>query len=155
VHLDPTVVIRGSQGGPDVGGTATVTRTRIASLAAAGGPPGGTLRAEVVSPAGDVFLLVASLPADPFLHPAGWVFVDPTLITPLVRGTKGPGEHFPVAVPVPPLPELRGAAIALQAANLYQARQQTGFSNDEQAGRRTRWHWFRVLADGAGVADHS
>ncbi|MEM7202758.1 MAG: hypothetical protein AAF628_21000 [Planctomycetota bacterium] len=129
VDLDTLIVTLGSLGGADVSGTATVNRRRIVSLAALGGTLGGTLDAEVVSPPSDLVNLVLSLPIDPVALPPGLVFLDPRLIVPLYVGPQEPTGRVEVSVLIPTATSLRGAAIALQTANLYLPQSTVEFSN--------------------------
>lgn len=129
LHLDTKIVVRGSQGGPDVAGTALVVRRRIVSLTGAGGPPGGKVKVEIVSPTGDLYQLAASVPADPLVHPSGFVFLDLRHLVLVATGVQGPGERFATEIQVPPDPTLRGAAVAFQAASFSQHSQTLEFSN--------------------------
>ncbi|MEM7206075.1 MAG: hypothetical protein AAF628_37820 [Planctomycetota bacterium] len=129
VDLDTAVPIMGSLGGAEVAGTATVTRRRIVSVVATGGGLGDSLDVEVVSPAGDVVNLVISLPIAPVAVPPGLVFLDPRLIVPLFVGSQSATGRLELGVPIPTIEALRGATVALQAANVYAATGLVEFSN--------------------------
>ena len=129
VVADTTVAIRGTNGGVAVGGTAAIVRRRVVSLAGAGGPLGGALSAEVVSPAGDLFWLIAGFPAPPVFTPFGELAIHPLLVVLLAAGVQAPTERFAWNATVPNIPALRGGVIGLQAANLYQASGLFDYSN--------------------------
>lgn len=129
LQIDPLVAIAGSQGGSPIAGSASVVARRIVSLIASGGTLGGPLNAEIVSPAGDPLALLLSLPIDPIDTSLGTVWFDPLLTITLVQSVQNAGEHFAFAVTFPNLPQLRGLAIVLQAANYYVATARLELSN--------------------------
>lgn len=129
IHLDTRLLVRGSQGGRDVNGTAVVVRRRIVALSGAGAPPGGNVAVEVVSPAGDPFVFAASLPTDPLPHPSGLLFVDPQFMALFGFGVQNGNERSSTAVPVPNDPRLHGLVLAVQAGSLAAATQALEFSN--------------------------
>ena len=119
LHLDPAVVVEGSQGGPRIESDVGVTVRSIVSLAATGGRLAGPVRGEVVSVPGDLVSLLVSTPADPLLTPFGLLYLDPKLtFTVFIGATQGPGGQLPFALSFPDLPELRGVTAVFQAANV-------------------------------------
>jgi hypothetical protein len=116
VHLDTSIAVLGSNGGPDIAGTATVQRRRIPALLAAGTPPGGTLGGELTALAGSPFQIIVSLPGDPIALPFGTVLFDPTIVLPIAIGTIGASGRFPFAVQMPANPALADLPVVLQAA---------------------------------------
>ncbi len=130
VELDTAVTVTGSAGGPAVSGTAAVVQRRIVSLTGSGDAPGGMLTAELVSAPGDIYFLVAAVPADPVsLSPLGTVFIDPSVLLRLGFGPQPAAGRSSFSVRIPALPALRGGVIALQAANFYQSNMTLELSN--------------------------
>lgn len=115
VHLDTSIVVLGSQGGPAVAGTAAVLRRRIPALLAAGTPPGGALGGELTASAGSPFQILAGLPGDPITIPLGTVMFDPAVVLPIAMSTIGASGRFPFAVQMPADPALADLPIVLQA----------------------------------------
>lgn len=125
VELDAAVVVNGLNGGPDIGGTATVVRRPIVGLRARGVPPGGTIATRVTAPASDLFALFLGVPGDAIALPLGVLYLDPVAHVLVTLGI-GPTD---VPIPVPAVPSLGGAAFALQASCSYGGTQRIELSN--------------------------
>lgn len=126
---DTGITILGENGGVPIIGTGTVVRRRVVSLSGGGAPPGGAITAELVSPAGDLFWLIAGFPMAPMPTPFGELSINPLLVVLLATGAQGPRELFQWNALVPEIPALRGAVLGLQVANLYHASQTVEYSN--------------------------
>jgi hypothetical protein len=111
--LDPRVTVTansfagGVRGGP-------VDRRALASLSARGGDRGGTIRAEVVAPAGDVVALFLGSPGVPFRGPFGEQHIDAATLLLAGATVQGASESFRLDLPVPLAPQLFARSIALQ-----------------------------------------
>jgi hypothetical protein len=116
VTYDPQVSLLPASGAAAIGGTAVVTATWLPALWARGAPPGGIVRAELVSPAGDIVLFKVGLSADALaVPPFGEFWLDPVLHLITGVGVQGAGQHLAHTIPLPPDPALAFPAWALQA----------------------------------------
>jgi len=120
LEIAPQIVVQGSFGAAAITGSGTTVTRPIVSLLVTGGQLGGTLDAEVVSPAGDLVALFVGLPTVGTPSPWGPVYVDLSTAIPLVYGATQPaGEMIQAGLAVPNMVALRAVALGLQAVNFY------------------------------------
>jgi hypothetical protein len=114
VLVDPVVQLVPAPGGPPISGSAIVTTKRFPSLVAGGVAPGGTIQADLFSPANENVVLLAGLPGDQIpVTPFSAFWIDPRLLLVVGTGVQGSGEAWRVSLPVP-LDLPRGLAVMLQ-----------------------------------------
>jgi hypothetical protein len=130
VMVDPEVTLQGQNGGAAFSGPGSFTQRQIVSLAASGGTLGGTVTADVVSPAGDLIAVFVGMPTLPVASVFGSVLLDlPTAIALVFAAPQPASEVTQIGFAVPNDPVLKGFVLGFQAANFYQASSAIEMSN--------------------------
>ncbi|MEZ5967049.1 MAG: hypothetical protein R3F56_24640 [Planctomycetota bacterium] len=109
VTVDPSVVLT-----PAPQHLVALVVTPLPALTAPRVPIGSTLPLSLASPVNDLYAIFAALPAPPFSMLWGEVWLDVPTSVFLATGVQT-GGLTTVWLPIPPNPELEGAALAFQA----------------------------------------
>jgi hypothetical protein len=114
LRIDPRVVVQPSGAQTFFGTPSFVAMPALTSTSA---NPGGTMRAEVTTTAGDLVLLGVAFPAAPRVIPGlpTEVWLDPGTLTLQAAGLQPAGVPFAATVAVPATPGLVGTRLAWQA----------------------------------------
>lgn len=128
--LDPTLPLLPTGNSAPIAGVqrARLVR-RLPALSGQGAPPGGLLRTELYSPAGQVAALFMSTASDPTPTPFGALWLEPARVLVVDVGVQGASEHRAVSIPVPNVQALGGSVLALQTLSGDAAQLRFEFTN--------------------------
>jgi hypothetical protein len=71
-------------------------------MIAKGGPPGGSLTADLFSPANELLVMLVGLPGPQVAVPGvGELWIDPLAVFVVGSGVQGPGEAWRLTLPIP------------------------------------------------------